>query len=429
MTLVRLLSAVLLFFAGTAPSHALGDRFDDEAERFVRLVLAYGEHEDGYVDAYFGPETWAEEAKAEPASPQRLLRQTTDLVRDLRSAAFSSDPRVQARQRALISQSEALAARIEMHMGADLSFAEEAERLFGATPATPPLSSFDPVIARLDALVPGEGPLPARIDAYKRQFIIPEDRLDAVMRAAMDACRARTLAHIDLPKDERFTLRFVTDKPWSGYNYYQGGANSLIEVNTDLPIYIDRAVDLGCHEGYPGHHTLMIRLEENLVKDRGWIEYAVYPLFSPLSLIAEGTANAGIEMAFPGAARTAFEVDTLYPLAGLDPAGAADYAALREALRGLQEARYTIASDYFAGRITRDEAVALTEKYQLLSPERAEQSLRFLDTYGAYIINYGLGRDMVEAYIERVGGNDETARWAAFEALISEPVLPGDLVE
>ena len=106
---------------------------------------------------------------------------------------------------------------------------------------------------------------------------------------------------------EHFTVEYVTNKSWSGYNWYQGGFRSLIQVNTDLPIYIDRAVDLACHEGYPGHHVYNALLEQHLVKARGWLEFSVYPLFSPQSLIAEGTANYGIEVAFPGRDRIAFE--------------------------------------------------------------------------------------------------------------------------
>ena len=92
----------------------------------------------------------------------------------------------------------------------------------------------------------------------------------------------------------------MTDKPWSGYNWYKGRHRSVIQVNTDLPIYVDRAVDLACHEGYPGHHVYNVLLEKNLLRDRGWVEFSVYPLFSPQSLIAEGTANYGIDVAFPG---------------------------------------------------------------------------------------------------------------------------------
>ena len=136
------------------------------------------------------------------------------------------------------------------------------------------------------------------------------------MEAAIAECSRRTLAHIRLPANERFDLALVTGKSWGGYNYYQGDAHSKIEINTDLPIRIGRAVDLGCHEGYPGHHVYNALLEKNLTRDRGWIEYSVYPLYSPQSFIAEGSANYGIELAFPGNEQATFERSTLYPLAG-----------------------------------------------------------------------------------------------------------------
>ena len=89
-------------------------------------------------------------------------------------------------------------------------------------------------------------------------------------------------------------------------------------MNLDFPVPLDRAIDLACHEGYPGHHVYNALLEQALVHDRGWVEISMYPLFSPQSLIAEGSANYGIDMAFPSAERTAFERDSLFPLAGLE---------------------------------------------------------------------------------------------------------------
>ena len=37
---------------------------NDAAESYVRLVLAMGEHDADYVDAYYGPPAWREEARA-----------------------------------------------------------------------------------------------------------------------------------------------------------------------------------------------------------------------------------------------------------------------------------------------------------------------------------------------------------------------------
>ena len=124
---------------------------------------------------------------------------------------------------------------------------------------------------------------------------------------------------MELPPGEQFTVEYVTGKSWSGYNWYQGDFRSVIQVNTDLPIYIDRAIDLACHEGYPGHHVYNVLLEQKLTRERGWVEFSVYPLFSPQSLIAEGTANFGIEVAFPGASGRRSSATSSIPLAGTRP--------------------------------------------------------------------------------------------------------------
>ena len=184
-----------------------------------------------------------------------------------------------------------------------------------------PRSEFDAVLKDLESRLPGQGTLSERFDAFRSRFVIPRDRLDATFKAAIEGCRSRTLAHLQLPSDESFTVEYVTNKSWAGYNWYQGNYHSVIQVNTDLPIFADRAIDLACHEGYPGHHVYNVLLEKMLVRDRGWVEFSVYPLRSPQSLIAEGSANYGIDIAFPRPERLQFERTVIFPTAGLDPAG------------------------------------------------------------------------------------------------------------
>src|SRR5262249_35166265 len=261
-------------------------------------------------------------------------------------------------------------------------------------------------------------------DAFRSRFVIPRERLDAAFKAAIDGCRSRTLQHITLPPGESFTVEYVTGKSWSGYNWYQGKYRSLIQVNTDLPIYVDRAIDLACHEGYPGHHVYNVLLEQNLLRDRGWIEFSVYPLFSPQSLIAEGTANYGIEVAFPPAERLQFERRVLFPAAGLNPDNAAQYYDVMALVDKLSYAGNEAARRYLDGKIDAKAAADWLEKYGLYSRLRAEQRVRFVDQYRSYVINYNLGKDMVAAYIESRGPD----RWAEFARLISSPRLPSSLI-
>jgi len=202
----------------------------------------------------------------------------------------------------------------------------------------------------------------------------------------------------------------------------------LIQVNTDLPIYIGRAIDLGCHEGYPGHHTYNVLLERQLVRGNGWVEFTLSPLYGPQSLISEGSANYGIELAFPDDERLAFESEVLFPLAGLDPKTAPRYHELSDLLAELDYAGNEAARDYLNGAITAAQAIDWLVAYGLYSRERAEQRLRFIETYRSYVINYNLGQDMVRDFVERAAGVDLARRWAAFERLLSRPYTPSDLL-
>ena len=405
-------------------------RVDAIARDYVLLSLEIGEKEEGYIDAYYGPAEIQAKAKAEAAklSLAELAKRTEALRQRVAAIPAEGDSLDARRIRFLAAQLTAAATRLRMMQGERLSFADEAKGLFGVVPEIKPLSSYDPVLAKIETLVPGTGPLPERMEAFQDRFNIPKERLKPVFDAAIAECKRRTLEHIALPKNESFTMEFVTGKSWSGYNYYKGNAHSLIQVNTDLPIRISRAVDLGCHEGYPGHHVLNALLEEKLTNRQGWIEFSVYPLYSPQSLIAEGSANYGIDLAFPGDDQLKFETATIYPLAGLPTADAAKYLALGEAMKDLAGARFTIARDYLEGKIDRAEAIRLSQKYQLQSKERAEKSMDFTDQYRTYVINYGLGQDMVRAYVE-AAGSDPKARWARMEKILSEPTLPSDLTK
>lgn len=421
-----LIGLLLLLGSGGTWAADAADSLDIIARDYVAMTLEIGEHEAGYVDAYYGPPEWAAAAKANPRSTAELAAAAAALLLRLEQNPDAGlDADTLQRRAYLQAHVSAAGARLRMIEGERPAFADEAEALFGIRPELKPLSAFAALLQRIEILVPGEGPLAARVAAFRERYTIPTDRLDAVMRAAIAECRARTLRAIDLPEAERFTLEFVTDKPWGGYNYYQGNANSLIQINTDLPIPISRAVNLGCHEGYPGHHVYNLLLERTFVRGKGWVEMSVLPLFSPMALVAEGSANYGIDLAFPGTERLAFEKAVLYPLAGLDPATADALDELGTLTKQLAGVEYTIADDYLAGRSNRAEASALLQTWTLVSEESAEKRVDFIDTYRSYIINYALGQELVAGWIERQG----TDAWAATNRLLSSQLLPKDLLQ
>jgi hypothetical protein len=400
----------------------------DISDAYVRLTLEAGTHEAEYVDAYYGPPALQAAATANPRSLTQLIAE----ARVLTAAIDGTLPSIKVesdRRRAVALRGMLIAAdtRLQMLQGRTFAFNDEAQGQFATVPDLKPLAHYDAILASLETLIPGNGPLAARVDTFNERYVIPKDRLQPVFDAAISECKRRTAQFINLPAGETFVMEFVTGKPWSGYNYYKGNYKSLIQINTDLPIRISRAVDLGCHEGYPGHHVLNLMVEEQMARKKGWKEYEVNPLYSPTSVLSEGSANYGIDLAFPAAERLAFERDILYPMAGLDPNSAEAFWKMQQMTEALSGARLTIAKMYLDGAVTRAQALELTQKYLLLSPARAEQSVKFTDHYRSYVINYGWGKDLVRAYIER-GNPDPTERWRRMEKILSEPTVPADLL-
>jgi len=403
---------------------------DTVAESYVKLVLAVGQHDSDYVDAFYGPAAWRAAAEAEVRPLEDLDSEARTLVEQLAPLTFE-DAMIELRRRYLQRQLESLIARVDMLGGRRLPFDEESKALYDATAPQNDGEHFQAIIDEAEAALAAEGYVAGtfieRYAAFRKDFIIPPARLDAVFGRAIEACRERTAAHLELPPGENFVVEYVHDKPWSAYNWYQGDYKSLIQVNTDLPIYIDRAIDLACHEGYPGHHVYNALLEKHLVRGRGWVELSVYPLFSPQSLIAEGSANYGIEMAFPGAERVRFETAELFPLAGLDPTRGEAYYRIQALVERLGYAGNEAARRYLDGEIDAAAAADWLSHYAAMEPERARQRISFMEKYRSYVINYNLGQDLVRHYVEREAGDDAAARWRVFGELLSSPRLPSDL--
>lgn len=389
------------------------------AEAYVKLVLCVGEHDAGYVDAYIGPPEWR--AATPKLALEVLLHQAEDLLLQVRNLPEAA-PGQQERQTFLALQIGSVRTYIAQLAGQTIPFNEESKALYDAVSPALTLAGLDATLAELEQLLPGSEDLNQRLSRYQQEFEIPRDRLDAVFTAAINEARARTRQYIDLPEHENFRVEYVTNQVWSAYNWYKGNSYSLIEVNTDFPMFISRAIDLASHEAYPGHHVFNLLIEKELVNEKGWMEYAIYPLYSPMSFLAEGSANYGIEVAFPHAERMAFEKTVLFPLAGIDPEKAERYYQIQAVLQKLSYAGNMVAQQYLDGEIDRETAIAMLMKYSLSDAGRSAQRLRFIERNRSYVINYNLGQDVVQAYVEqRAGKTDQARRWQVLTDLLRHP--------
>jgi len=397
-----------------------GPSLDAAARSYVGLVLALGERDADSLDAYHGPAAWQAEARSQHATLPDIRARAGALADSL--VAHTPDGRDDDRPRRafLVGQLRAVASRIDLLQGARPSFDDEARLLFGldtrddrdgrhderggAAPRDP-----NDVRAELDRLLPGRGDLPSRYAAFDRQFLIAPDRVSAVLARAIDGCRAATRAHVALPDNERVRVELVRDRPWSAFTRYEGGFASRVEVNVALPLTVDRALDLACHEAYPGHHTIDVLLESRFGGRRP--EFLVQPLFSPQSLLHEAAASLAPALAFPDANRLAFERDALFPLAGLDPSRAEHYVAIARRVDQLHAVAGAVARQYLDGALDFPRAAAALERDALMPS--ADATLKFVNQFRSYAATYTIGRDCLAPVV--AGG------WDAYVRAVADP--------
>lgn len=411
-------------FTHTGGSAAESGDLEAVARFYVKCVLWLGVHDPGFVEAYFGPAAVREEALMVTVPPDRVAGYAADLLATLdRIDPDRLEDAGRMRHAYLRGMVRALEARAGILAGKALAFDAETEAVFGvAEPGDDP-AWYEGLHAALDADLPGSGDLAGRYRTFMDAFAIPPDRLEPVFAAAFAESRRRTAEHLPLPAGERLEVAYATGEPWEAHNHYLGDGASLVRVNADLPVTVDRPLTYACHEGYPGRHTMRAVREAALVRARGWIEHSVVPLASPLATVTEGAARLGEKMIFPGPGRVRFFEEVLFPLAGFDPADAALFDAVSTTATDLLLSGNTrVARGLIDGGLSREEAYGLIRDVLLLDPGTAEAHLRFIEEFRAYPVALAQGYRLVREYVGR--GAD---RWERFAHVLTEPVLPGDL--
>src|ERR1044072_7338294 len=106
---------------------AENDSMNALAERYVKLVLAVGQHDADYVDAYYGPPEWQKEAESAKRPLAEIDRDAAAVEAALNAAnpPPSAEEIFRLRHEYLSKQLAALRARVSILGGKTLTFDEE----------------------------------------------------------------------------------------------------------------------------------------------------------------------------------------------------------------------------------------------------------------------------------------------------------------
>ncbi|HEX2576014.1 MAG TPA: hypothetical protein VHK88_06660 [Aquihabitans sp.] len=385
-------------------------------DRYLEAGLRLGRHLDGLVDAYFGPEDLAARVEAEPLRPlPALVADVRALVADLDAGDGDLDP---TRRRWLRAQAAGLHTAARKLAGEEVAFLDEVERCYGVRPSFVDHEVLADAHRRLDAVLPGSGALAERYDTWRTTHLLTREQLTAAVHTLAEAFRERTDRAFGLPEGEHVEFELVTDQPWSGFNYYEGGLRSRVAINTDLPVPSNVIAHLIAHEAYPGHHTEHCRKEVGLVRRRDQLEESIFLVGTPQCLLAEGLADLALE-ALLGPGNEPLVAELLHPLGIRYDTEVV--AAVADAAQALSTVRGNAALLLHDRGRPEEEAVAELERWALLSHERAVKAVAFLThpTWRAYIFCYVSGLPLCRDWVA-----GDAAR---FERLLTEQFVPADL--
>lgn len=399
---------------------------DPIARDYILLALRLDQRIPGLVDGYFGPaDLKALVDTGQLGSPADLRADAEALRERLTSEVGEPDRRewLDVQLVALETQAAALA-------GEPLPYLEHVARCFAHTPLRRPDAEFEAAAAALEALLPGDSPLADRLDAWDAQFEIPLARLPAVVSWLVERFRARASSCFGLPDGEDLTVSIVTNQPWSGYNWFDGGRRSRVDINTDLPRRAAELIHTVAHETYPGHHLEHAWKEADLVDGAGRLESSILLINTPECLISEGLADLGLRFAIPADEHAALLVE-LYGRAGLpiaaDPPAAREAAERTLALAVQREALSSIRGNaailrHADGR-SHDEVLDYLREVGRISPRSAAKRLEFIEhpLWRTYVFVYAEGEALLSRWLETV---PESQRVARFGRLLHEQLTP-----
>ncbi len=387
-------------------------------EQYLRLGLAFVRLEPGFVDAFTGDPALRREIENMPApDPRALARQASSLRTELPGAGLDA-PRTAFIDSAL----RALECSARKFAGDDIGFVDEVRNYFDVD-----IAMDDPDIYRqahidLDAVLPGSGALATRYAAHKRSEEIPPDKIADAVSAFSGALRERVRGTYALPDTEIVEFEVVSDKPWSGFNYYLGDFRSRVTINGDLTQYMSSLPHLIAHEAYPGHHTEHCRKEQFLV-GAGQSEQSIFLVNTPQCLMAEGLADHALVAAIgPEWGTWAQEI---YADLGLRFDGERAQAISR-ATGGLLGVRQDAALLLHDQGADEDTVADYLRTWLLATDERARQMLRFLSSplWRAYISTYVEGYRLLETWLDAAPADHRLQR---FGRLLDEPLTPAAL--
>jgi hypothetical protein len=245
------------------------------------------------VDSYFGPSDLKPEISS--VDPDELL----NLISRFK-VRVKKKIRQEPRRSYLVRQSDALKLLVCYGLEEPVTFQERVKTGLDVDVVTISGERIDELSEQAARALRKEvltGDLTAMATRWrKRAMTSGAEIIPLAEQVATEARKATQTQLFPLPEQESVEFRAVEDAPWSAYNHYQGNYKAIIEINTGLPRSKYTLWKWVTHETYPGHQTQLVQQESGYQTGTHNLESTIAIINTPECTIAEGLAEAGIDI-------------------------------------------------------------------------------------------------------------------------------------
>ncbi|MHA2003355.1 MAG: hypothetical protein ACW975_06550 [Candidatus Thorarchaeota archaeon] len=249
------------------------------------------------VDAYYGPPELAPARQAKDRAPEAILHELSEIA-DLIEDEINQPLRLKY----LVTELHSFQSVIKWMTGEDMSYAEIVENVFGIKPTRFSENEVEEAMKNVEAAFSGYpgSDTRDRVERFNLDGQMQGEEAKnyiegELQQKAKDVGNLFQIKVYDLMNatvtDNGIEYKGVTNKPWGGYNYYQGNYRSINEFNVDRPFSRHGLAAVIYHE-YEHHVSNLWR--EKAYRENDWTDLSIVPL-TGRCVISEGTADTAMD--------------------------------------------------------------------------------------------------------------------------------------
>ena len=275
----------------------------DALEKYVKICGEVGNFTEtitgvSIVDAYYGPDELSPDKQNKDPRAEDLIHDLESLTDSIRDSI-----REPLKQSCLLGEVSSFIAVVNWLNSNISSYADIVEQIFHISLKQYPKSEIDIRRSHVDeALASYSGEtLNEKVANFESEGEVTGEKMRELVEGEL---QEKAIEVSSLFKEKIYSVlgrdvtdngveyKCVVDKPWAGYNWYQGGYKSINEFNTDVTFNRDSILGVIYHE-YE-HHVSNLWRERSYIED-GNVDLSIVPLHTGRCVISEGTADTARE--------------------------------------------------------------------------------------------------------------------------------------